>query len=527
MWNTYQGLTLRGKDYLGLGVVLRLIAQNPFIGASSDKPVGAEEIVIWIENYLNPTDSSALARASFIEDLTLVFAREILSLVDRRIPLLELFREALWNVSYHNKRKLLSGTSAIDSYPHTGWAYIVEKLIHPLLDNLSKELIELHEQVTAIIGFHRNLLPNRPLIDRNHIHGPGVIFKTLGVFQDAEPDFEGINSSFKTIVGLWLRSQALACFGVGTKLSSRRVINQAVRDGHFGTLLKGLIPLEHYREAENLKLYGQVTDPNLVKLPVEQLELAFLAHFGQHATLSPIQPALSREITAVVPAEERKNTPVPMVIGQPATAEVQAAEAQFLDTRPISSVGKATPIFSSDGSLERIVGGSIADMMKVALNHSRDLRGIEPIKGSVRLENVELGKPGFGDRITNVILNAADAQEAPKARMEPPRLPVLRAGHDFDVPCAPSDVGFVIDPMTGEKRIPEYLKSRQARLPGHGIVSSVPVEVPVMEPSPQPEVKATHPKEETLKEVLARVDAMDNLDDKLAALLDAKRRGLS
>jgi len=527
MWNNFQGLTLRGKDYLGLGVVLTLIAQNPFVGASSDKPVGAEEILSWIENYLNPIDSSALARASFIEDLTLVFAREIYSLVDRRLPLLDCYREALWEVSVHNKRHISAGTSSIDSYPHTGWSYIVEKLIHPLLDKMSLELTELRNQVVAIIGFHRNLLPDRPLIDRNHIHGPGVIFKTLGIFQDAEPDFEGINSDFKTVIGLWLRSQALACFGIGTILPNRRVIRDAAREGRFGSLLKGLLPSEHYREQENLKLYGQVTDPNLVKLPVEQLELAFLAHFGQHATLSPIQPVLSREITAVVPAEEKENTPVPMVIGQPATDVVKSAEAQFLDTRPVTSVAKAQPVYSKDGSLERIVGGSIADMMKVALNHSRSMRDIEPIRGSVKIENVELGKPGFGDRITNVILDAADAQEVPKARMASPRLPVLRAGHDYEVPCAPSDVGYTIDPMTGKKRIPEYLKSRQARLPGHGIVSNVPVDVPVMEPRPQAEAKATTPKEETLKEVLARVDAMDNLDDKLAALLDAKRRGLS
>jgi hypothetical protein len=527
MWNNFQGLTLRGKDYLGLGVVLTLIAQNPFIGASSDKPVGAEELLSWVEGYLQPTNSSALARASFIEDLTLVFAREILSLVDRRLPLLEYFREALWEVSYHNKRLILSGKSAIDSYPHTGWAYIVEKLIYPLIDRMSQEFTELRDQVVSIIGFHRNLLPDRPKIDRNHLHGPGVIYKTLGLFQDAEPDFEGINSSLKTIIGLWLRSQALSCFGIGTVLANRRVIRDAVRNGNFGTLLRGLMPSEHYREAENLKLYGQVTDPNLVKLPVEQLELLFLAHFGQHATLSPIQPALSREITAVVPAEEKENTPVPMVIGQPTSAEIAAAEAQFLDSRPVLSTSRATPVYSKDGSLERIIGGSIADMMKVALNHSRSLRDIEPIRGPVKLENVELGKPGFGDRITSVILDAADAQEVPKAQTATPRLPVLRAGHDFDVPCAPSDVGYTIHPITGKKVIPEYLKSRQARLPGHGIVSSVPVVPEVIQLPPPMEEQAAPPREETLKEVLARVDAMDNIDDKLAALLDAKRRGIS
>jgi hypothetical protein len=519
---------LRGKDYLGLSVVLALIAQNPFIGASPDKPVGAEEVVSWIENYLNPLSSSATVRTSFIEDLTIVFAREVLRMIERRLPLTETFGKALWKVSYRNKRKILLGTSAIDSYPYTGWAYIVDKLIQPLLDRHVTELTEMREQVVEIIGFHRNLLPDRPRIDRNHIHGPGVIYKVTGVFQDAMPDHEGIYRDFKVMVGLWLRSQALAAFGIGTVLANSRVINDAALKGHFGTLLKGLLPSEHYREEEMLKLYGQVTDPNLIKLPYGEIELLLLSHFGTYAALSPLDPGVAREITGSTMAlAERKDESVAMVIAQqPVTAFRLVAEAQALSHRPVSSVGLAVPVYSSEGSLERIVGGNVADMLKVALNHSRDLRNLEPIKGTVTVENVELGKPGFGDRLTNVILDANDAQERPKAAPAP-RLPVLRAGHDFEVPCAPSDVGYVIDPMTGEKRIPEYLKSRQSRLPGVGTVSSVPVDVPVKELPVQNEPKAQHPPKETLKEVLARVDAMDNIDDKLAALLDAKRRGIS
>lgn len=346
MWNAYQGLTLRGKDYLGLGVVLTLIAQNPFIGASSDKPVGAEEIVSWVEGFLNPTDSSALLRTSFIEDLTVVFAREIFSLTARRLPLLETFKEALWEVSYCNKREILSGKSTIDSYPYTGWAYIVEKLIYPLLDRQIKELTEIHEQASDLLGYHRNLLPTGTRIDRNHIHGPGHIYKVTGIFQGAEPDFDGIYRDFKVMVGLWLRSQALAAFGIGTVLSNARVIRDAARQGHFGTLLKGLLPTEHFRREENLKLFGQETDPNLVKLPIEQIQLTILSHFGQHATLSPIDPVPSREITEQLSAKEREDSPVFDVTTQPVTAPVAAAEAMYLDNQPVPATTQAVPTFT-------------------------------------------------------------------------------------------------------------------------------------------------------------------------------------
>jgi len=529
MWNTYQGLTLRGKDYLGLGVVLTLIAQNPFIGASSDKPVGAEEIVSWVEGFLNPTDSSALIRTSFIEDLTVVFAREIFSLVNRRLPLLETYKEALWEVSVHSKRLILSGASPIDSYPHTGWSYIVEKLIYPLLDRQRDELAEIHEQASTTLGYHRNLLPTGTRIDRNHIHGPGHIYKVTGIFQDAEPDYDGIYRDFKVIVGLWLRSQALAAFGIGTVLSDARVIRDAARTGSFGTLLRGLLPTEHYRQEENLKLYGQVTDPNLVKLPIEQIQLTLLSHFGQHATLSPIDPVPSREITAQLPAKEKENQPVFDVTTQPVTDPISAAEAMYLVTKPVPATSKVQPIFSKDGSLERVIGGTAAERYKVMLNHSRDVRGLQPIRGEVSVTTMELGKPGFGDSKVYLGVNPRD-EERPKDT--PPvakSLPVLRAGHDYEVPCAPSDVGYGIDPITGQKKVPAYLKDRQARLPGVGSPSLEPVTV-------SPDTKCTltpgttkpveSPKE-TLEEALARIDKMDNMDDKLAAILEYKRRPLS
>jgi hypothetical protein len=530
MWNTYQGLTLRGKDYLGLGVVLTLIAQNPFIGASSDKPVGAEEIVSWVEGFLNPTDSSALLRTSFIEDLTVVFAREIFSLVNRRLPLLETFKEALWEVSYHSKRRIILGVSAIDSYPCTGWSYIVEKLIHPLLDRQLKELTEIHEEASTVLGYHRNLLPEGTRIDRNHIHGPGHIYKVTGIFQDAEPDYDGIYRDFKVIIGLWLRSQALAAFGIGTVLSDARLIREAAREGRFGTLLRGLLPTEFHRKEENLKLYGQVTDPNLVKLPIEQIQLVLLSHFGQHATLSPIDPVPSREITGQLPANERKDQPVFDVTTQPVTAPVAAAEAMFLESQPVPATSKVQPVFSKDGSLERVIGGTAADRWRVMENHSREVRGLAPIRGPVHLTTMELGKPGFGDSAVYIGLGPKDG-ERPKddAPQVVDSLPVLRAGHDYEVPCAPSDVGYGIDPITGKKKVPAYLKDRQARLPGVGSPSlepvTVPIEVPKVSPTAGPK-PAESPKE-TLEEALARIDKMDNMDDKLAAILEFKRRPLS
>jgi hypothetical protein len=491
--------------------------------------VGAEEIVSWVEGFLNPTDSSALLRTSFIEDLTVVFAREIFALVNRRLPLLETYKEALWKVSFHSKREILRGKSVIDSYPYTGWAYIVEKLIYPLLDRHSEELTEIHEQASTVLGYHRNLLPTGTRIDRNHIHGPGHIYKVTGIFQDAEPDYDGIYRDFKVVVGLWLRSQALAAFGIGTVLSDARVIRDAARKGHFGTLLRGLLPTEHFRQEENLKLYGQVTDPNLVKLPIEQIQLTLLSHFGQHATLSPIDPVPSREITAQLPAKEKEKSSVFDVTTQPVTAPVAAAEAMYLATQPVPATSKVQPIYSKDGSLERVIGGTAADRWKVMENHSREIRGLAPIRGTVHVTTMELGKPGFGDSAVYLGLGPKDGERPKDAPQVVDSLPVLRAGHDYEVPCAPSDVGFGIDPMTGQKKVPAYLKERQARLPGVGSPSLEPVTVPPIEvpkPSPTPTVVEESPKE-TLAEALARIDKMDNMDDKLAAILEFKRRPLS
>jgi len=396
MWNTYQGLTLRGKDYLGLGTVLALIAQNPFIGASSDKPVGAAELFTWIEGFLNPLTSLAHARSSFLEDLTVVFYQEVVKVVLKRVPLLEVYREALWKVSYHSKQHILRGTSAVEAYPQIGWAYIVEKLIHPQIDRNILDLNELYEQAYDLLGYHQNLISGKLRIHRDQIHGPGSVYNVTGVLADVTINHEAIAHNFKEMISIWLKVQTISAFGVGSSLRSKTQIIEFAQQGAFGSLLKGLIPEEYYRQEENLKLFGQATDPNLVKLPTAAIENTLLMHFGRHATLSTLEPEVSRVLTQQLPAQE-EDKPITDVSVLPVSPEIVAAEAMSIRAEPVTSSNEAKGVYSKDGSLERIVGGGRASMLKLAYNHSREIRGLPLIRGEIRIHEVELGKPGFGD----------------------------------------------------------------------------------------------------------------------------------
>jgi len=533
-WNHYQGLTLRGKDYLGLGVVMTLIAQNPFIGASADKPVGAEELLAWVEKFLDPVTSSDVKRTSFLEDMSIVFYRELLVSIEKKIPLLLEFNQATRECSISAKRLLTQGRYPIPFYPVHGWSYIREDLIQPRVQALVEELETIVHDAQETLGYHQTLLPNGTRILRDQLHGPNAISSVTGVLRDVIINHEEARTNFVKIVSLWLKTQGLTCFGVGGALRSASLIRKFARDGAFGSLLRGLIPEEYERARDNLKRFGQVTDPNLVKLPIDRIQNVILSHFGVYSPLSAISPELNSPLT-VLPSEERKE-----IEGVPSMALVEIesrsdAEATFLAAQPAKATSneEVTEIFSELGTLERVISPSKSKRLKAMLNASRKMRDLPLIRGDITVAEVRLGKPGFGDFMTEVTyLDKRDAETAHYDGYEPPvpvtvsPEPVLRAGHDYEVPSAPSDVGYIIDPTTSQKKIPEYLKARQARLPGYGSPTPVPLEIPPKEDLvPQPPVKEVSPKE-TLAEALARIDKMDNLDDKLEAILEFKRRPL-
>jgi hypothetical protein len=415
-WNLYQGLTLRGKDYLGLGVVLTLIAQNPFIGASADKPVGAEELLAWVEKFLDPVTSSDVRRTSFLEDMTVTFYRELLVSIDKKIPLLLEFNQAMHECSISAKRLLTQGRYNVNYFPVHGWAHISEEMIRPRVLSLIEELQTIVSDAQETLGYHQVILPGGLRILRDQIHGPNAISTVTGVISDITINHEEARLIFVKIVSLWLRTQGLTCFGVGGALRSVSQIRRLARDGLFGSLLRGLLPEEYRKAQDNLKRFGQVTDPNLVKLPIDRIQNVILSHFGKYSPLSAISPELNSPLT-ILPSEERK-----AIEGVPSlpSLEIESrtdAEAAFLAVQPAepTSPSDVVETRSELGTLLSVRSSSKEKRLKAMLNASREMRGLVPIRGEIRIVEVRLGKPGFGDFATEIqFVDPNDAIERPK-----------------------------------------------------------------------------------------------------------------
>jgi len=403
-WNHYQGLTLRGKDYLGLGVVMTLIAQNPFIGASADKPVGAEELFDWVKNFLNPITSSDVKRTSFIEDLTVVFYRELLISIEKKLPLLQEFILAMREASISAKRLLANDKYPLPSFPIIGWSFIAEELIQPRVERIIEELQEILGSAQSALGYHQQLYSGSTRVLKDQTHGPNAIFTTEGVLRDITINHEKADEIFKEICSLWLKTQGLTCFGVGAGLNSLATIKKYARKGAFGSLLFSLLPEEYNRKQENLKRFGQVTDPNLVKLPIDSIQNTILSHFGKYGPLPAVSPEMNSPMT-VLPSEEQKAIEDKHpTLALPAIESRIEAESTFLAAQPAESTSSAEvkATYSELGSLLSVESSSKAKRMKTMLNHSREMRGLPLIRGELVIVEVQLGKPGFGDSYTDI-----------------------------------------------------------------------------------------------------------------------------
>jgi hypothetical protein len=405
-WNHFQGLTLRGKDYLGLGVVMTLIAQNPFIGASADKPVGAEELFNWIEGFLNPVTSSDVKRTSFIEDVTIVFYRELLISIEKKIPLLHEFNHALRITSISAKRLLAQGKYTLDVFPHVGWTFIAEELIQPRVLRLIEDLQTLQSDAQAALGYYPVLVPGNPRILRDQPHGPNAVSTVQGVLRDVTIDHEEVHEQFKRIVALWLHCQGLTCFGVGGALRSATLIRDIARNGKFGSLLQGLLPEEYNRKQDNLVRFGQVTDPNLVKLPIDSLQNVILSHFGTYSPLQAISPELNSRMTDAT-SEDKKVTLSKNLLEGQAVVDLEdrlTAEATYIATLPVEPTSPSTveTTVNESGDLLSVRSSSKEERFIAMENHSRRLRGLPLIRGRVEIAEVRLGKPGFGDSYTHI-----------------------------------------------------------------------------------------------------------------------------
>jgi hypothetical protein len=243
----------------------------------------------------------------------------------------------------------------------------------------------------------------------------------------------------------------MTSFGAGTTLSSKKILDAGL-SGQFGVLLKALDADKYNEEQANLKLFGSTIDPNRIKLPVAGLESLMVAHIGTFTPLTLVQPDVMAAAYTPVPfdGEEVQDSPV----GIP----LRVAEKQFLATQPDLPSGPVVSGAVAPGSFQ----GTIEQVYLAALNVSREMRN-EPLLRSISVETVVMGPPGSQvtcDLITNEV-------EVPNHVPRLPEVPVLRAGHDFDVASAPSDVGYIIAP-DGTKKVPAYLRERQARLADKG-----------------------------------------------------------
>jgi len=463
MWSMLQGLNLLGKDREGLGAVLTLIAQNPFIGASADDRVGAKEVLLWIEAFtLSPFASSEVKRQSFLEDLTVLFYKETERAICLREDGLNTFITALQVVSPISRQEIQAGRSVIDGYPNLNWFSTSEDLIIPRMRKLLTQLSDLRASIVTAIGNREDsFTPVEGInssfpttVRRDEYHGPGVLhFYTPkgGLEVGYVPDPQCVHDALETILAAWLEVQAMTSFGAGTTLSSKKILDAGL-SGQFGVLLRALDADKYNEEQANLKLFGSKIDPNRIKLPVAGLESLMVAHLGTFTPLTLVQPDVMAAAYTPVPfdSEEGQDSPV----GIP----LRVAEKQFLATQPDLPEGPVVSGAVAPGSFS----GTIEQVYLAALNVSREMRN-EPLLRSISVETVVMGPPDSQvtcDHITNEV-------EVPNHVPRLPEVPVLRAGYDIDVASAPSDVGYIIAP-DGTKKVPAYLRERQARLTDKG-----------------------------------------------------------